>query len=272
MGDTRIGGLRVLGGTLDEHRAAEVVIAHKLNGAFSSCIADRGYPRPWTESVWPAPVPKDSLLYSFWAAGRLDGYYSQKVITAEVGQRIESAANAHEARGEEAAAERDCRAEHPGAGDDAVGEIRDPAVVRELTKGWSTALAPVLAAGGDPASYDECMASNGILATLGVESTDEARRALSSPMPPGSVPLGDEPSTPEWDAYLADERAFVDADWTCREEVRRGLGDGVAESVESFETEYADQIDAARQHWESVRRQAEALGWSPAEQPSGNPG
>ena len=194
------------------------------------------------------------------------------MITAEVGQRIESAANAHEARGEEAAAERDCRAEHPGAGDDAVGEIRDPAVVRELTKGWSTALAPVLAAGGDPASYDECMASNGILATLGVESTDEARRALSSPMPPGSVPLGDEPSTPEWDAYLADERAFVDADWTCREEVRRGLGDGVAESVESFETEYADQIDAARQHWESVRRQAEALGWSPAEQPSGNPG
>lgn len=251
-------------GTADEQQAAEVVVAHALNGAYSDCMADKGYPRPWQTSISPASVYEDPLLYSFWAASRLDHYYSQKVINAEIGQRIEHAANSGEAQGDdEAAAELACREENPGTSDDDVTAIRTPAVAGELLKAWAEALAPVLVEGGDIESYDTCIAESGVLDELGVKSTEEARSLLSTPMPVGSVSIGDEPLTPEWESYLANEQAFVEADWECREGRRAGLGQLVEQSLDTFETEHADQIRTARQHWDSILEEATGLGWSP---------
>lgn len=249
-------------GSPSEQQAAEVVAAHALNGGFSECMADRGYRRPWQASIYPPSVYEDPLLYSFWGAGRLDDYYAQKVINAEVGQRLEQAANAVEATGSEAEAETVCRELHPGASDEAVSQIRVPDVVRKLLEVWASDFQHVYAAGGGLDSYEACMRETGALQESGWESTSQAREWLSSPRPVGSIPLADEPSTPAWDRYLKVEQGFVDADWSCREPVRAHLGDEVTEALDSFMNENGDAIQLARNHWEEITKAATELGWS----------
>lgn len=250
-------------GTADEQQAAEVVVAYALNGAYSDCMSEKGHSRPWQGSISPAPVYADPLIYSYWAASRLDGYYSHKVINGEIGQRMERAANAVNAQGEEAEAELACRTKNPAASDAEVSDTRSPEIARELLSAWADALAPVVVAGGDFESYDACIRRTGVLDELAVGSVEKAREMLSSLLPVGSVPLGDEPSTPEWDQYLAKERAWVDADWSCRESVRATLGESVEQALDAFESEHADEIDEARSAWDEVVKQATALGWSP---------
>ncbi|MFT3872734.1 MAG: hypothetical protein QM714_08825 [Nocardioides sp.] len=250
-------------GSNDEHQAAEVLVAYALNGGYSECMEAAGYPRPWQESISPPPVFKDGLLYSFWAGGRRDGYFSQTVINGEIGQRTELAENAVNAVGEEADAEMVCGEANPAASDSTVEGYRDPPVVSRLEHEWAEALAPVLVAGGDPRDYDACIAETGILEGSGFDSVDEFTDQLASLMPVGTVPLGDEASTPEWDAYLVTEQEFVDADWNCRKDVRAELADEVTEAVAGFEAAHGDQISQARSHWDSVAAQAEDLGWTP---------
>lgn len=250
-------------GSDDEHQAAEVLVAYAVNGGYSECMEAAGYPRPWQESISPPPVFKDGLLYSFWAGGRRDGYFSQTVINGEIGQRTEWASNAPGISGEGAEAASDCREANLAASDEAIGRYRNPRVVSRLQDAWAEALAPVLIAGGQPSAYDACIAETGILEKNRVDSVDELTDQLSDLMPVGTVPLGDEASTPEWDAYLAMEQEFVDADWGCRKEVRAGLADEVSQAMAGFRTAHGDQIRQAREHWDSVAAQAEDLGWTP---------
>ena len=252
-------------GSAAEHQAAEVVIAFRMNGDYSACMDALRYRRPWQETISPAPVEKDPLLYSFWAAGKLDGYYASKVINGEIGQRVERRANSIDAVDDEAGAELACREQHPGVSDDDVSAVRYPAVVTELTGAWAVALEPVIEAGGDIAIYNDCMESSGVIDQVGARSTDEARDHLSSLMPVGSVPIGAETQTAEWSAYLEVERAFVDADWTCRQGVRASLGDEVSAALDAFEEAHADQIQQARDHWEAISGEASDLGWTPTE-------
>lgn len=246
-------------GSPAEQRASEVLAAYELNGAYSACMSDRGHPRPWQDTIVPPPTYKDPLLPSFWAADRLDGYYAQKVINGEIGQRIEQAANTTTGGQAEAEAEAACRAEHPAASDAAVAAIRAPELVTELDGAWAEALAPVLVAGGDITTYDTCMTASGALEELDVRSTEQARSLLSSLMPVGTVPLGDERTTDRWKAYLEDETAFVEADWGCREAVRSELADEVTEAVQAFVATHADSIRRARDHWDNVASRAAEL-------------
>lgn len=253
-------------GTDAEHQAAEVVAAHALNGDYSDCMSEAGYERPWQRTISPPPVFKDGLLYSFWGAGPLDGYYSQKLINAEIGRRADLAANSVNATGDEAQAELDCRADpRPEPSDDEVEGYRSPPVVLDLQAQWSHALAPALAAGGDLAEYDACVAQDGYLKENGARSATELREQLSADLPVATVPLGDEPSTPEWDAYLAKERSFVTVDWNCRKEARASISDDISQAVEEFDSANSDQITQARDHWDSMTAQAEDLGWSPGD-------
>ena len=250
-------------GSPEEQQAAEVVVAYMLNGKYSDCMDGKDYPRPWEASIMPPPVYKDPLLYSFWAAGRLDGYFAQKVVNGEIGQRQEHAANAIDARGDEAAAELACRREHPAASDGDVNEVRVPKVVEELSAAWVEALVPVLVAGGDLDTYEKCIKDTGVLDRLGVRTSEAAREKLSSLMDPGAVPLGEEPETKEWAEYLEREHAYVDADWSCREDIRATLDDEVTIALDRFEDEQGDAIAQARSRWEAVTAQASKLGWTP---------
>lgn len=257
-------------GTDAEHQAAEVVAAYALNGDYSDCMSTAGYERPWQESISPAPVFKDGLLYSFWGAGPLDGYYSQKVLNAEIGQRADLAANSVDAIGDEAQAELDCGADTSQEPSDVEVEgYRSPSVVRDLQEQWALALAPALAAGGDIEDYDACVAKGGYLEENGVRSVTELRELLSADLPVGTVPVGDEPSTPEWDAYLAKEHSFVTRDWNCRKDARAAISDDISQAAEEFESTHSDQITQARDHWDSMTAQAEDLGWSPEDPVAG---
>lgn len=252
-------------GTADEHQAAEVVVAHRLNGDYSECMASEGFSRPWQTSVFPASVYADPLLYSWWAAGRLESYYSMKVVNGEITQRIENYKNAIEAVGEEEAAELSCRKRHPAISDSEVNAVREPAVVEELREAWADALTPLIAAGGSFEAYERCMSGTGVLDRFAVKSTQQVRDYLSAPLPLGSVPLDGESTTATWTAYLADEKAYIDADWDCRKDIRAGLGDEVSKLVADFQRTHADQIQLARQHWENVRAEAATLGWTPTD-------
>ncbi len=247
-------------GTSEERQAAEAVIAYRLNGAFGRCMEERGYSRPWQDSMVPPSVQPDPLIYSLWAAGPMHGYYAQKVTNGEEGQRIERASSYH-AVGEEEDAELACRKDNPAAGDDEVSAIRNPQVVAQVERAWAKALEPVVVAGGSPDDYEQCVADSGVLSEMGVKTTQDARDSLSQILPLGAVPLGDELATEAWKNYLSQERQFVEADWSCRETQRAGLGEEVEEALNHFEAHQKDLISKARAHWTGVMEEALELGW-----------
>ncbi len=145
----------VWAGTPAEQQAAEVVVAFELNGGYSRCMADRGFPRPWQDSVARPPVYKRPLLATFWAAGPSDGAVLQEAFNYEAGQRQELRANSIEATGVEATSEKACRDANPGAGDDELEEIRDPS--DGLFETWTEAMQPVVEAGGWFEPWETCM-------------------------------------------------------------------------------------------------------------------
>ena len=250
-------------GTPTEHEAAEVVVAFEFNGEYSQCMAQRGYSRPWQNSIAPPPVYKRPLLVSFWAAGPSEGAALQEAINYEVGQRQELAANSVEATGEEADAEADCREANPGASDDEIAATREPNTA--LLDAWTKSMQPVVEAGGWFDPWEACMTESGLLESLGVDSLEAAQGRVSPNLPVGSVPIGDEPSTPEWRDLGAAEAAYSSVDWACRRDVRASLGDEVEIAVTGFAAQHADMISRAREQWDEIVARAKSLGWSPAD-------
>lgn len=54
-------------GTVAQRQAAEVLVAHELNGARSDCMADQGFDWSWAQGLMPA-VAEDPLGGSVWFA------------------------------------------------------------------------------------------------------------------------------------------------------------------------------------------------------------
>lgn len=252
-------------GSYVERQAAEVVVAHALNGEYELCMADEGYSRPWEAAVFPVGGFDSPLGATLWAAGRLDGRYSQMRIEAAQSWRIEqtlNAVNAVNAVGAEAESEVTCREKNPGASDESVNAIRDPEVVKNLLEAWSEVMIEVYIVGGEYDFYEDCMRDSGVLDQLEVESSSQAKTLLATPPAPGSVRLEGMTSTQKWTAYLEQEATYVNADWNCRKDIRAKLGAEVEAALDTFEAENAEQVSVAREHWESTWREAIDLGWT----------
>lgn len=80
---------------------------------------------------------------------------------------------------------------------------------------------------------------------------------------PSDIPLGSEPSTPEWDKYLQLEQTVLDAEWECAEPVYEAGMKVMPEVIDQFQKQHATDIDTMIGHWAQTMQQASRLGWSP---------
>lgn len=77
-----------MAGTPDQRVALEVVIAYKLNGAFSECLAERGYDQPWQNFI-AVPSHRDALTASVWGMDpdQGQGYFTSRAVNTAAGGR-----------------------------------------------------------------------------------------------------------------------------------------------------------------------------------------
>lgn len=248
-------------GSATARQAAEVVVAYRLNGAWSACMREHGLPSRW-ETAIAGVEPIDPLTGSLWLMRPHARPYSERALAMTWSARAQAVLTSHlsESARQTAVA---CHAAVHEAGDDAVDAIREPVGVRSLREKWNDALAPIAERFGGEEAYLKCLDQQDIPALEGegwraIDST--YTRALPQPL---DIPLADEEASPQWQHFLQLEQPLVDADWACRSAHYDEALALLQPIVADFEASHGAEIDALIQHWQNVEREAAALGWSP---------
>lgn len=251
-------------GTLADRQAAEIVVEHRQNGAYSECMTEKGYDLPW--QAWVDTVaPVDALGSDLWLSDP-EGPYFVTQLQAQAATVRADTAHEDESLGEaERLAGDDClAAAGPGPAEAELEAIRRPVVVRELAEAWSAALTDYTAGFAEPKEFLTCMTDVALPGKpAGSADLDGFVRALQrSAPPPEQVPAPGETgagSSDAWSDYTRRADAFAEASWGCRHEVYDRALPGLGAVVSDFEADHAEQIEKAARHWADVRREAEAL-------------
>ena len=256
-----------------EQQAAAVVWAYYQNGGVSECLESRGIAWAWQKGIGVVTVP--DFFGPTVMAPPVRYLSDEPLLNAEVG-RLEVL------RRQSAPAEVDddineCRRLSPGPGPlldaDGVGEEEmarrlRPAVIDDLTSDWYDALRAEASSVIDEKGFVNCFMESSPGGPLegvrpgpaGENWSDVFEESVPAPV---LIPVGDEQVSPEWQRTLNIERVIVDAVWQCTSGSYDDAASKLPGLVDRFEAEHAKAIDEAAASWDSVRRQAEQLGWSP---------
>lgn len=252
-------------GDVEQRNAGYVVAAYRRDGAMDACMDDAGYPQwDWSEGRDYA-APTDALGTSTWFAEPMRRTWSETLAAQAPGMVAEGRMNG-DARwpdGYEAAIDA-CLAHNP-VDDPARGTIKPPGDNARLVQEWWAALRE---AGedlvGDDTAYVRCMDVADI-PVLGDRPYDDIGPAMSGVAPAATdIPTSaDDVATdsPGWQRYLAAEDAVIAADWGCRKAAYEEHLMGLADVIEGFAADHADDIVRAERRWRKVVIEAAALGY-----------
>jgi hypothetical protein len=270
-------------GTADDLQAAQVIHANALNGEYDACMQAKGYAEfDFRNQIGLSDDAPDSGLIGLLEPFGQHTLRDQALSTAR-SLAIEYRSNNPETEykvwnDDVEAATDECLAETQAeaASDDEIEELLQPAGLDGLYADWygDKDLQKALLFGVDNAKdYATCMQTHGF-GDGEIHETDDAsptlmrrlRGEIELPAQEAWQTVSDparRDNDPDWNAFIAAEQAWLDADERCRTDL-------VAENIpaiwafqQDFEAEYADKISDVEQGWATIREDAAELGWAP---------
>jgi hypothetical protein len=133
-------------------------------------------------------------------------------------------------------------------------------------------IAGAAAKAADVSTYYACMDASDIpiLEQTGLPATrlGEAVSALG----PDDADIPDspqDPPTPGWTTFMAQQRTITDADWSCRQNVYNEHIMDLAPLIATFADAHQAEIDEAQSQWASIEQHAADLGFDGQSGPVG---
>ncbi|MGL5825079.1 MAG: hypothetical protein ACRCYU_09730 [Nocardioides sp.] len=268
-------------GTADDLQAAQVVRAKALNGEYDSCMQAKGHAEfDFRDRIQLPPVAPDSGL-----TGLLEPF-DQHTLRAQVLSAARSMAIEYRSNHPETAyqvwndkvvtATDQCLAETESASDEEIDKLMQPAVREGLYAAWygDKNLQETLLFGVENAKdYASCMQTRGF-GDGTIRDSDEASPTLMARLrsevelpPRADWRTVEDPAergkAPAWQAFIAAERTWLNADQECRADIVAKNIAEVRRFQQGFEARYASQISQAESGWAAIRAEAAELGWSP---------
>ncbi|MEZ5095932.1 MAG: hypothetical protein R2731_07290 [Nocardioides sp.] len=243
-------------------QAAEYVAAHDLNAAWAECMTERGYATQWERAIAAPQLAGDPLAASIWLTAPHTTMFSTaaRLEAWPLRQQEAHQRGLGDPEGRAAAA---CRA-GTGTGAGAAGDAaRRPLELAQLETAWQAALAPLGQRFGGATAWLACLDEQHVPALSDWDPAGMAQAFAEIRPAPEDVPVGSEAESPAWAVFLAQERTFADADWTCRSQHYAEAMPELPAVVSAFETAHAAAIDTMATHWREVEAKARELGWSP---------
>lgn len=256
-------------GAADDHQAAAVLAAHAQNGAYHSCMQERGY----ADYSWETTIPfedttvDDGTWQTGWLAPLGMRLSSEQALTDAHNAAMDSRMNNIEMTEQENEDGLDCLDANPSPSEKSVHALSNASGLDRLRRAWEKALAPVTAVLGTKVEYLSCLDGHdlpGHPAGSAGDPRSDYLEELESLAPDWRVLADPEAreASEEWQAYLDAESAYLDVDASCRRDKIEQNLPAVALIADKFESEHQREIDDLREHWTNVRADAEALGWS----------
>ncbi|MCB0905544.1 MAG: hypothetical protein KDB63_00300 [Nocardioidaceae bacterium] len=248
-------------GTDRDRAAAEIIVAHELNGAAGECMTLEGYPLDWTEAIQNA-APVDPLGPSIWTNEPMGRIFSAPYLAGADFLRAEQEMNAGDSDAGRAEASNACRKQAPAVGDKEIDAIRHPRGQEKLMSAWRDGLRAATSEFGTYDDYQTCIDTQDVPRVGDEPVTAEnfywrLRRyaPTAADMPSHKSPHG----SSTWQEFLDLESQWLSADWACRADTYEAAMSRVPAFLDEFATEHADQIAGLQASWHDTRRKAAKL-------------
>lgn len=249
-------------GGADAARAVAVLTAHGYNSDYSACMAAKGYEMPWQSAIGPGYVEPDALQATRWLREPNRRTFTASAMLSAHGTKV---AKWHERDLSDAehTAGLACLEDAEEIGDDEVNALAHPPGYHAVMSAWEErTVAAVAEVAGTPEAFDECLVDKVLPGPDGTVMDVITYMEESAPGPSEIPLLSGEPSA-AWNRYVHEETQLLEARWDCAEPVYDAAMATIPEVVVSMEADFPSEIAALREHWGSVKRDAQELGWSP---------
>ncbi len=250
-------------GTPDERAAAEYVIAWRLNGARSECLAKEGLDFDWRAAIFPVINP-DPLYVTVVGSNPESRPFTDKALTDAVRTATERRLN-DPAEDVVAAQEliAQCVKSSQSASDDQVEALRSPTRVAELWDEWSRGMFTAAIEVTSIEDYESCMNTTELSVLKGAPFTIAANEEAFLEAARRVSDLGkDADSSLQFEKLQTDEAEYLRADWACRADKYDAVIGAVGQAAEAFAGSHQNEIAQARTHWVETVEEAVVLGWS----------
>lgn len=248
-------------GSVQDLQAAAFLKAYEINGGYSKCLRDLGYEDDWEVAVGPIQPryffgQETALTGPDW---RLSDAVLVNASIARNAWRLHVPAPLSRVDEENA-----CREKFPGASDEELDQIAEPAVVSKLRREWESAIQEVGSSTLVDKDFYTCFENSTLAEPFSGKAPKQWFRILDEAEPnPSLIPVGDESPSKEWQQYRKLESVILGAAWDCRSDSYRAAVAKLPRLVESFDASHAAEIREARAHWTLVEARARELGWEP---------
>lgn len=242
--------------------AAEVLIVHDTNGPLSECLNRAGYDVTWERGI-SGTTFMDGLNASRWLRDPLSRRYTWIAVMDAFSARVEDR-QMHDKRVPDDVVDSCLRSSRP-IGDEGVLKTSLPPVQQRLMADWDARITEAVASvAGDREDYETCVLDGNLPeAFAGPENTEELLDAIDAAMPPvEEVPLGDEEPSQDWQKWLDVEEQLLEVEWTCAEPVYSDAMRQLPRVIDDFAADHEDEIAELVAHWQRVKSDARALGWT----------
>lgn len=248
-------------GTIEQRNALGLLRAYEANRGMDECLAAAGFDE-WDWSLARTyGDPIDPLSTNVWLAEPFGRWRSQDLLAARPFLLAEAKMNADDQSDAQMAAVHKCSEIAPPP-----AKLNDEAaaVTERLSLRWWDMVRDYRPEGmPDDSAYLACVdaANPSLLRGYGASELGQAMTAAS---PPDSQ-IPSDPTDPEqWDApgwqeFLQLEQEYLEADWSCREQVYSTKIAGLTPLIEEFEARHQAEISQASKDWAEVLSQAENL-------------
>lgn len=257
-------------GSDSDRQATEVVIAYRLNGAYDTCLNEKGFPRKdWRESILlvGSTTPLDGVTALIEPDIRP---FSQDLEINATNAEIETALNNPPSRNEtEVRAEDDCIEEtRSGQPSDAeVDNLRLPSSVERLREEWSATLSNAYKDLGAAEDFGTCVDKQQVPQMRG-KSLDEAATLAAEVKRKFGIGEG-KLTQDKTESFRSWEAPIAAAIWKCAQPHHDEAVAKLPDIVSAFEKAHSDEIAKAERLWSERRSEATDLGWSPSEPRAG---